>query len=29
MISDQTFFEDDWCSQSDLFQGETFRTNLE
>jgi aryl-alcohol dehydrogenase-like predicted oxidoreductase len=29
MTPDQEFAEDDWRSQSDLFQGENFRRNLE
>jgi hypothetical protein len=29
MFSDQEFSEDDWPSQSDPFQGENFRTNLQ
>jgi aryl-alcohol dehydrogenase-like predicted oxidoreductase len=29
MTPDQEFAEDDWRGQSDLFQGENFRTNLE
>jgi aryl-alcohol dehydrogenase-like predicted oxidoreductase len=29
MTPDQEFSEDDWRSQSDLFQGENFRRNLE
>ena len=29
MTPDQEFSEDDWRGQSDLFQGENFRRNLE